>query len=276
MDRTIAERTLPLEPKESTLPDVEAIVTDCISEDADAFTIQQKLTSAIAQATVKINAPGEAQAYQYLKYLAKIAKGLRKSVEAHHAFRFFYFGQFQAQVDLLEQKMEDIHSESQVLSVAGRKHFASIMRLLYTEKVCQQQYISNKLKINRSNLSRELQRLERSRLVESTSAGRFRYHQLTPQGRRYYNTYLLMKDQLEEQIYSPSGQDSAIKGHSYSTVLFLTTDRQGRFLPEGHRVDPLFMDEDTKTRPNMIYNFEGGTLRCQQPENGKRKLQMRD
>lgn len=257
MENTVMERTLLdiSEDRELSFPDAETIVMDCVSTTVDAFSVQQKLMDIIAQATKEIPQLGEAQARMYVKCLSSIAKGLRRNVEEKHAFHFFYFGQFQAHVEQLEQELEHSFSEMRVLSVAGRKHFAPIMRMLYTEQICQQQKLSDKLKIDRSNLSRELRRLEDSGLAEVTAIGRSRYYHLTPQGRRYYDTYLIMKNQLEEQTYSPQDESSPIKEPSPQYFLFLASYNQGSFPLNSYKEEPLFPDEDIKSQPKMIYNY---------------------
>lgn len=258
MQNTVVERALSSESegRELSFPDVEAIVMDCVSETADAFSVQQRLMDTIAQATKEISRLGEAQAHRYVKCLTSIAKGLRRNTEEHHTFRFFYFGQFQARVEQLEQELEHSFSEMRVMSVANRKHFAPIMRLLYSEQVCQQQKLADKLRIDRSNLSRELRHLEDSGLAESTTVGgRFRYYRLTPQGRRYYDTYLIMKNQLEEQIYSPQDGSAPIKESSPQYVLALASDGHGYLPSNSYKEESLFTDEDTKSRPKMIYDF---------------------
>lgn len=240
---------------ELSFPDVETIVTTCTFETADPFSIQQKLMGIISHAAEEISRLSKAQAHIYLQYLARIAKGLRRNTELNRAFRFFYFGQFQTHVELLERRLEELWSEEQLLFVAGRKYFAPIMQLLYTEQVCQQQRISKLLKIDRSNLSRELQRLMYSGLVDSSKAGRFRYYRLTPQGQRYYNRYLTMKSQLEEQTNLLQDKSLLVKGPSLRNAVLSTLDSQDRLLLNSDREESLFAAMDTKSRSDAIYDY---------------------
>lgn len=232
-----------------SLPDPESFVADCVSQSEDTVSVYQKLMDTIARAADEISRLNKTLASERIQCLSTIAKGLRRNTADNGAFRFFYFGQFQTHVDMLKQELERSLSEEQILSVASRKHFASIMRLLYTNQICRQQELSDKLGIDRSNLSREMQRLEDSGLVDSRTVGRSRYYLLTPQGRRYYDTYLVMKDQLEEQFYSPSQSDRpamretpaqlfANEQHGISVRLFL----------ENLQKEPVFLDADAKPR----------------------------
>lgn len=135
MENTVVERALPWgaapEDQELSFPDVETFVQECVSTSTDASSVHQKLMGAITHAAEEISRLGDGQAYEYVKCLSRIAKGLRKNTEDNHAFRFFYFGQFQTRLDMLEQELESNHSETQILAVASRKHFAPIMQMLY-------------------------------------------------------------------------------------------------------------------------------------------------
>ena len=257
MENIVVRQDLPCgqEDRELSLPDVEATVTACVSAATDAFSVQKILTEIIGRAVEDISRLSEAQAYMYVKCCTRIAKGLRRNTEDNQAYRFFHFGQFQTHVELLERKLEQIYSEERILSVANRKHFASIMQLLYTEQICKQQKLSDKLRIDRSNLSRELKRLENSNLVEVTTVGRSRYYRLTPQGSRYYNTYLVMKSQLEEQIYSPWVNNSLMKEPSLRHFSFPTLDSQDCFSLNDCRDESSFANIDTKSRPDEVFDY---------------------
>ncbi len=254
MENTVVERALPLrasEDQEPSFPDAQAVVAECVCESTDAFSALQKLMSTVARAAEEIPRLGQAQAHTYVKCLSRIAKGLRRNTEDNHAVRYYYFGQFQTRVDMLLQELEHSRAEAQILSVACRKHFAQIMQLLYTERVCRQQELSDKLKIDRSNLSREMRRLLESGLVEARTAGRFRYYQLTPQGRLYYNKYLAMKSRLEEQVYSPQSEGVSVKDAAPQYFLSRTSDGRGRFSINICYIKRTLANEDIKPRAQV-------------------------
>lgn len=270
MEHTVMELALPQEmapeDRELSFPDAESFVMDCVSPDEDASSVYQKLMGTIARVTEEISRPDDAEVYAHVKYLSRIAKGLRKNTADNCAFRFFYFGQFQTHVDMLEQELDRDRSEVQILAVANRKHFAPIMQLLYTDQVCQQQELSDKLGIDRSNLSREMQRLLDSGLVDSRTVGRSRYYMLTPQGRRYYDTYLVMKNQLEEQVYSPlqnqdpdtkeaplqlQNQGSATKEAPLQLFLIETQESPIRFSTDSWQKGPILADVYAKPRAKL-------------------------
>lgn len=253
MENIAVRQPLPkeMEPGDEDLSflDPESYVTDCVSPDEDVSGVYQKLMGAIARVADEIARLSESEASAHMKCLSTIAKGLRRNTADNGAFRFFYFGQFQTHVDILEQELERSLSEEQILSVASRKHFAPIMQLLYANQVCRQQELSGKLGIDRSNLSREMRRLEDSGLVDSKTVNRSRYYLLTPRGRRYYNTYLIMKDQLEEQVYSPSKSERAAMKEA--PVQLFPAERyeiSGRFFSDIWQEEPIFADADAKPR----------------------------
>lgn len=231
-----------------SLPDPESFVADCVSQSEDTVSVYQKLMDTIARAADAISRLNEAQASEHIQCLSTIAKGLRRNTAENGAFRFFYFGQFQTHVDMLKQELERNDSQTQILSVASRKHFAPIMQLLYTNQLCRQQELSDKLGIDRSNLSREMRRLEDSGLVDSRTVGRSRYYLLTPRGRRYYNTYLVMKDQLEEQFYSPSQSECAAMKEAPVQLSFTEWHEPPRLSPDSRQKESVFADADAKPR----------------------------
>lgn len=264
MDNTVERVPLPhgAENKATSFPDAQAIVAECVSADTHAAHVQQKLAGVIARAREELPQMGDAQADRYLQCLAKAARGLRRNTEDNLAFRYFYFGHFQAHVEQLGRELGVRRCEEQVLAVANRKHFAAIMQRLYAGRVCRQQELANKLGIDRSNLSREMQRLEGSGLVEAMTVGRPRYYRLTPQGRRYYHSYLVMKSQLEEQTYSPGDRSPAeeklrIGDYSLQRSMPSARERPGCALPGIRHKESLFADRDIKARPDEIYNYFG-------------------
>lgn len=219
MENTVVERTPVQDMTQSewklSFPDVESFVLDCVSADTPEYGVHQKLMGIITQANQAISLQNSGEADEYFESLSLIAKGLRHHTAERDGFRFFYFGQFQTHLDMLEQEREQKRSEAQILSVASRKHFPKIMQMLYTCHTCQQKELSHRLGIHKSNLSREMQHLLDSGLVESTQIGRFKYYELTPRGHRYYNTYLIMKSQLEEQIYAPNQDGKTLCGKEF-------------------------------------------------------------
>ena len=265
MDNTVVRVPLSheAENKAPSFPDAQAIVAECVSEKADAAHVQKKLAGVIARAREDLPQMGEAQADRYLQCLAKTARGLRRNTEDNLAFRYFYFGRFQAHVEQLERETGVRHSEEQVLAVANRKHFAPIMQRLFAVPVCRQQELANKLGLDRSNLYREMQRLEGSGLVEASTISRSRYYRLTPQGRRYYHSYLVMKSQLEEQTYSPgdkgvpSNEKTRLGDRSQQQFLPSNQEGQGYALPGSRYKESLFADKDIKARSDEIYHYLG-------------------
>lgn len=239
--------------------DAESFVTDCVSADGDASSVYQKLMGAVARVAEQLSRLNHTEVHEQMQFLSIVAKGLRRNTAVNGAFRFFYFGQFQTHVDMLEQELERSLSEEEILSVASRKHFAPIMQLLYANQLCRQQELSDKLGIDRSNLSREMQRLENSGLVDSRTVGRSRYYLLTPRGRRYYNTYLVMKDQLEEQVYSPSQSERTAMKETPAQLF--STERHEisvRLFLENLQKEPVFPDADAKPqtmRAAKIYDW---------------------
>mgnify|MGYP002709330468 CR=1 FL=1 len=216
MENMIMERTRVPETLELSACDPEALVSECISDDTSEADVYQKLMSAIARVTEEISRLDAAEASKLVSQLSKAAKGLRKNTADHNAFRFFYFGEFQTHVNTLEQRLERNRSELQIQLAASKKHFAPIMQFLYINQTCQHKELSNKLGIDKSNLSREMQCLVDSGLVDSQMIGKFKYYSLTPQGRGYYDNYLLMKAQLEEQIYAPSQEPASLGTDDFS------------------------------------------------------------
>lgn len=129
------------------------------------------------------------------KYISNV---LKKCSQRTESLRYYYFGMYHAKIEQIQEDILARQVSIKQQEVASRKHFSSIMQILYSQQMVQQSELAKLLSIDRANLSREMDRLCLAGFVEERKAGKFKLYNLSAQGHVFYNRYLSTQSQLQQ------------------------------------------------------------------------------
>lgn len=114
-----------------------------------------------------------------------INKGFKHVSEEAGALKFYYFGYYShIQEDLIKKFSEQIFQDK-IQQLAQTKHIKEILEYLYECGCSRQSEISKNLKIDKSNLSRKMEYMIESDLVDKRSGPKCVYYELSASGYEY-------------------------------------------------------------------------------------------
>lgn len=120
-----------------------------------------------------------------LETLTQIASGLRNDARKTGNIRFFYFGMFQAWVDMLKKSIEAKMANEKKKAQAKMSRFDDIMEYLIKNGKVKRMQMASDLGIDPSHLSRKLNSLTDNGFISQMKIGQVIYYSMTPAGFRF-------------------------------------------------------------------------------------------
>lgn len=172
----------------------------CVNKDTKLEEVRNRLTGIVRQIKEALTEDRVNKNLQvYLGLAEEISTALRKNARKNDALRYYYFGMYQALIENLQEE----HIKKETLAVeheaTSRKHFSRIMQALYAKDFQHLSGLARELKIDKANLSREMEYLILAGFVEQTKSTKFRFYNLSARGYVYYNRFLFEKSSLEPE-----------------------------------------------------------------------------
>lgn len=141
-----------------------------------------KILNSLLQEIVKIDSTILEEAIGEARY---IADSLRNEARRNKGLRYFYYGMYQAKVEQMQEQFLKEETEALQNEVIYRKHFTEIMEVLSSVETIRQSTLAQMLKMNRSNLSREMNRITEAGFAEERKTQKLKVYCLSPQGAQY-------------------------------------------------------------------------------------------
>lgn len=184
-----------------TRNDAQTIFQECTHSETTEAQIYERLMSLIRgfQEGLSTCLQHENELQKSLEVAKCISSMLRKNAQRTGNIRYYYFGMFQTKLDQIQEEVLERQVSTIQQEVSSRKHFASIMQILYIQQMVRQSELSKQLSVDKGNLSREMDRLVLAGFVEERKAGKFRLYNLSAQGRAFYDKHLLLKSWFEPE-----------------------------------------------------------------------------
>ncbi|MBR4290532.1 MAG: winged helix-turn-helix transcriptional regulator [Oscillospiraceae bacterium] len=167
--------------------DAVAFVTKCKSV-IDITELQNVLQGELGK--LKLLLANHAEAELIRSFVKTVHRGLLHASESMEAEQYYWYGHY---VALMQAVLGSSHQETKdntlFVEMTARTAFAPIMRHLYEVGACQHKVLADVLHMNKSNLTKEMDRLVASGLVNKIKGGKFVHYELTQQGYTLMNKY---------------------------------------------------------------------------------------
>lgn len=181
-----------------TVHKADEIVRLCMNEGISDTDVYESLMAVIRAFTdCKSSLIGSEQMQVGIDSAKYVSSTLRKHARRNKALRYYYYGMYHAKVDQLHDELIKKRAISKVQEVENRKYFSQIMTILYEREVVRQCDLAKELRIERANLSREMDLLISAGLAEEKKTSKLKLYNLSAHGYEYCNKYFSAKEKLE-------------------------------------------------------------------------------
>ena len=179
---------------------IKSFVESLNKPSSDAFSVAQQLSCLIVFLQEKSEKADQQTLNNLLNVYQLITKGLRRNAKNNNAMKYFYYGVFQASVDDIIKQSNKRVEDGEIKRLLSLKNMVVIIHTLYDNEECYQSELSRLVKMNRSNLYRDVQKLIDTNLVEERKIGNRRFYSLSANGRSKYSE-LLRKQNNENNTW---------------------------------------------------------------------------
>lgn len=114
-----------------------------------------------------------------------IADSLRNEARRNKCLRFYYYGMYQAKLEIMRQQFYQTESEALQNKVIHRKNFARIMEVLSSVETIRHTALARALDMDSGNLSREMNLITEAGFAEERKTQKIRFYCLSPMGAKY-------------------------------------------------------------------------------------------
>ena len=184
-----------------TLDNAQELVQFCVNPETNAGSVQSYLGTILREMkemvlSLSVESSVDEQIIpckNSLKLARRITDVFQKAAWKNNALKYYYMGEFYAEIRQLEGMLIDYTETTTQEAVSKRKNFLSIISIIYKEQMIRQVDLARLLKMDRSNLSREMDVLVAAGFVEQRKSGKYKLYNLSAQGIRYYSKYAYIK-----------------------------------------------------------------------------------
>lgn len=192
---------------------------------SDAFDVAQQLSYLIVFLKEQSGKTDQHTLNDILDVYQLISKGLRRYSKNNNAMKYFYYGVFQASVDDIIKQSNKRVEDGEIKRLLSLKNMVVIIHTLYDNEECYQSELSRLVKMNRSNLYRDVKKLIDTNLVEERKIGNRRFYSLSANGRSKYSE-LLRKQYNENNTWRVLSKSPTIIIH-FNSAKTTATDELG-------------------------------------------------
>ena len=170
-------------------PKLDAVdfVTQCGST-ADITELQNLLQGALGR--LKLLLANFTELELIKNYVKIVQRGLHHASRSMEAEQFYWYGHYVAQMQaVIDNSLRERKADALFTEITARASFGPIMRQLYELGVCQHKVLADMLHMNKSNLSKEMDKLVAVGLVSKIKGSKFVHYELTQQAYTFLNQY---------------------------------------------------------------------------------------
>lgn len=175
--------------KEADNPKLDAVdfVTKCKSI-ANTTELQNLLQGELGK--LKLLLANQVEVDLIKNFVMTVRRGLHHTSKSMEAEQYYWYGYYVAQMQaVLDSSLQETTDNALFMAISARTAFAPIMHHLYEVGACQHKVLADVLHMNKSNLSKEMEKMVAVGLVNKIKGGKFVHYELTQQGYTLLNRY---------------------------------------------------------------------------------------
>lgn len=153
-------------------------------------------------------------------FIKTVHRGLYHTSKSMQSEKYYWYGHYVAQMHaVLDNSLQETKEKALLAEITARSAFAPIMCHLYKNGACQHKVLANALKMNKSNLSKEMDKMVTIGLVNKIKGGKFVYYELTQKGYVFLNKHYQFSQKLHSHSMSVQENHAANSSYQISDIL---------------------------------------------------------